>query len=162
MTNVLQRLPVGCPYHLAEQYLAALLAPFADSGETDTVELAAPIDLLDRRVVRLVKKVDVKYGRGEDPMHFDQVWLVTWQPSGGGPYPTFSGRLTVRSDEDYTGCILELSGEYEPPLGAVGAAFDAMVGARLAASTANELLRSLGERLVARYRQNEDSKNVEP
>jgi hypothetical protein len=160
MTNVLQRLPVACPYHLAEQYLAGIVGPFAENGAVDRIELESPLDVLDHRLVRLVKEVDVTYGRGEDPMHFDQVWIVNWQPHGGGPFPSFSGTLTVRADEDYTGCILELAGAYDPPMGALGAAFDAVVGSRLAAGTAAELLRALGERLKVRYRENEDSKKA--
>jgi hypothetical protein len=160
MTNVLQRLPVACPYNLAEQFLAAIVSPLAQDGKVDRIELQSPLDILDHRVVRLVKEVDVTYSRGVDPMHFDQVWIVNWQPHGGGPYPAFSGTLTVRADEDYTGCILELAGAYEPPMGALGAAFDAVVGSRLAAGTAAELLRALGERLQARYRENEDSKKT--
>lgn len=160
MTNILQRLPVACPYHLAEQYLAAIVGPLAENGKVDRIELQSPLDVLDHRLVRLVKEVDVTYGRGEDPMRFDQVWTVNWQPHGGGPYPSFSGTLTVRADEDYTGCILELAGAYEPPMGAVGAAFDAVLGSRLAAGTAAELLRALGDRLKARYRENEDSKRA--
>jgi hypothetical protein len=160
MTNVLQRLPVACPYHLAEQYLAGIVAPSVESGRTDRIELAAPIDVRDRHVATVVKAVDVTYGRGEDPMHFDQVWIVKWTPHGGGLYPTFTGTLTVRSDEDYNGCVLELAGEYEPPMGALGAAFDAIVGSRLAAGTASELLRAVGERLTERYRENEASKKV--
>jgi hypothetical protein len=160
MTNILQRLPVACPYHLAEQFLAGFVGPLAENGIVDRIELQAPLDVLDQRVVRLVKAVDVTYGRGEDPMHFDQVWTVNWQPHGGGPFPSFSGTLTVRADEDYTGCILELSGAYDPPMGVVGAAFDAVVGSRLAAGTAAELLRALGERLKVTYRENEDSKTA--
>jgi hypothetical protein len=160
MTNVLQRLPVACPYHLAQQYLAEIVAPSMESGKPDRIELVAPIDVRDHRVVRMVKGVDVTYGRGEDPMHFDQVWIVKWTPHGGGPYPTFTGALTVRADEDYTGCLLEISGEYEPPLGALGLAFDAIVGSRLAAGTASELLGAVGGRLIERYRENEASKKV--
>jgi hypothetical protein len=142
------------------QYLAAIVAPSVESGLPDRIELAAPIDVRDRHMMRMVKEVDVTYGRGVDPMHFDQVWTMTWKPHGGGPYPTFTGALTVRSDEDYTGCILELTGEYEPPMGALGVAFDAIVGSRLAAGTASELLRVIGERLIERYRENEASKKV--
>jgi hypothetical protein len=160
MTNILQRLPVACPYNLAETFLADIVRPFADDERTDHIELRSPIDVLDHRAVEFVKQVDVKYGRGEDPMHFDQVWIVNWQPHGGGLYPKFSGTLTVRADEDYTGCILELAGAYVPPMGPVGAAFDAVVGSRLAAGTAAELLRALGERLIAMYRENEASKKV--
>jgi hypothetical protein len=160
MTNILQRLPTACPYNLAQRFLADLLAAYVDSGRIDTIDLTAPVEILKQRNIRLVKAVDVRYGRGKDPMHFDEVWTVAWEPHGGGPFPGFNGQLTVRADEDYTSCILELAGEYEPPLGPVGAAFDALVGAHLAAATASDLLRAIGARLVAMYRENEASKKA--
>ncbi len=111
--------------------------------------------------MRLVKEVDVTYSRGEDYRCTSiKCGSSIWKPHGGGPYPAFSGTLTVRSDEDYTGCILDLAGAYEPPMGAVGAAFDVVVGSRLAAGSAAELLRTLGERLKSRYRENEESKKA--
>jgi hypothetical protein len=162
MTNVLERLPTACPYNLAPQFLATLVASFADSGKVDTIELNAPIDIHEKHLVRLAKKVDVSYSRGHDPMHFDQVWTVKWQPHGGGLFPSFSGQLTARADEDYTSCILELAGAYEPPMGVLGEAFDALVGSRLATATAQDVLRKLGGRLIAMYRENEASKVAKP
>jgi hypothetical protein len=162
MTNVLERLPTACPYNLAPKFLATLVAHFAESGTIDTVDLNAPIDIHEKHLGHLVKKVDVTYSWGDDPMHFDQVWIVKWQPHGGGLFPTFSGNLTARADEDYTSCILELAGEYEPPMGVVGKAFDAVVGSRLASATAQDVLRKLGGRLIEMYRENEASKAAKP
>ena len=92
MTNILQRLPVACPYNLAETFLGDIVGPFVDDDRIDHIELRSPIDVLDHRAVEFVKQVDVTYSRGEDPMHFDQVWNVNWQPHGGGPFPSFSER----------------------------------------------------------------------
>jgi hypothetical protein len=162
MTKLLERLPTACPYNLAREFLAAIVAPFVDSGKIDTIELDAPVDVHDKQIARLVKLVDVEYSRGKDPMHFDQVWIVRWKPHGGGPYPSFSGELTARADENYTSCLLELTGAYEPPMGVLGAAFDAMVGSRLATATAQDLLKKIGSQLVEMYREAESSKIARP
>jgi hypothetical protein len=162
MTKMLERLPTACPYNLAHEFLAAIVRPFADSGKVQTIELDAPVDLHDKHLARLVKLVDVEYSRGNDPMHFDQVWIVRWKPHGGGPYPNFLGELTARADEVYTSCILELTGSYEPPMGVLGAAFDAIVGSRLATATAQDLLKKIGNQLIEMYRENEASKVARP
>lgn len=93
-------------------------------------------------------------------MHFDQPWKIHWKPASGGPYPEFDGELTVRYDEDYTTSILELSGDYRPPLGLVGALFDVIAGARIARATANELLGTLGDEMERRYNAEERAKHL--
>jgi hypothetical protein len=40
-----------------------------------------------------------------------------------------------------------LEGGYEPPLGAIGKAFDAAIGHKIAESTADDLLNVIGERI---------------
>jgi hypothetical protein len=118
VTYVLQRLSVGCPYPLAEQYLTGTIAPFIASGNAEAFDLITP--------------VEVRYGCGEDPLHFDRVWTVSWAH--------FSGSLTVRPDYERTACVLELSGT-----------FDGVAGSRAAARTANDVLRSLRDRLITKY-----------
>jgi hypothetical protein len=73
---------------------------------------------------------------------------VSWTPKDGGPYPSFSGTLTVA--EDATGWSrIELDGSYRPPFGIAGVAFDAAVGQRIAQSTAAELLVEIKRLLLA-------------
>jgi hypothetical protein len=45
---------------------------------------------------------------------------------------------------------LDLDGKYEPPLGPLGAAFDAVFGHRIAEATANVLLESVRDLIEAR------------
>jgi hypothetical protein len=67
---------------------------------------------------------------------------VSWAPKDGGPYPTFTGTLSVA--EDAAGWSrLEIDGTYSPPFGIAGAAFDAAVGHRIAQGTVTELLAEL-------------------
>ncbi len=100
----------------------------------------------------------VTFEPGKDPMHFDQPWTVRWEATAGGLYPGFRGTLAVRADDTYGTSMIELSGVYEPPLGVIGAAFDAVVGSRIAHGTARELLRSLGTPFEDQYRRSEASK----
>jgi len=160
MSNLLQRLYLRCPYARARTYLDSALHDLASSGETQVVRLRVPIDLDGQR--GLEKDVVVTFGKGEDPLHFDQPWTVHWTPSGGGPYPDFDGTLTVRADEDFGSSMLELSGVYDPPMGVAGAAFDAIVGSRIANATAREFLSRLGRDMEARFASEEAGKGSAP
>ena len=158
MTNISQRHFIKCPYGLAKSFLEAELAA-ADGGHLEwRLHVAPP----SPHGVDLAKDVDVIVSRAVDPMHFDRPWKVTWTPHGGGPYPSFTGDLTVRADEDWDVAELELAGSYEPPLGIVGKAFDALLGSRLAVTTAEALLVEIGDRLIRLYTAQEAAKKASP
>jgi hypothetical protein len=73
---------------------------------------------------------------------------VSWTPKDGGPYPAFTGTLSIA--EDAVGWSrIELDGSYRPPFGLAGAAFDATVGHRIAQGTATELLAEIKRILAA-------------
>ncbi|HEY9085854.1 MAG TPA: hypothetical protein VIN40_07995 [Candidatus Tyrphobacter sp.] len=154
MAELIESVFVDCPYHRARGYLAAGVGERVQSGNTMT--LRAPLAGVDVK-----KDVVVTFSPGIDPMHMDQPWQVHWTPEGGGPYPDFDGALTVRADEDYTTSILELKGEYRPPGGALGQAFNAVVGSRIAALTAQSLLKSIGDDFERRYHAEEAAKSHE-
>ncbi len=159
MTELYQRYFLKCPYHRAKAFLARSLEVLADSGLSEIMQLRVPIRQLGE-AGGLHKDVVVTYNGALDPLHFDQPWRIRWVPHDSGPYPSFDGTLTVRADEDYNGSILELHGEYEPPLGAAGLLFDAVVGTRIASATARELLRQIGEQLERQYADEESAKQV--
>lgn len=150
MSDLLERRVVRCPYHLAQQYLAEIVGSRVGVPSPLTLTLALP-------GAELAKEVVVTYIPGVDPMHFDQPWRVHWEPNAG-PYPEFDGELTVRADETYESSLLELKGAYRPPGGALGAAFDLAVGARIASATAQALLERVGADLESRYARDEKSK----
>jgi len=149
-TRVYERHPTKCPYVRAREYLHGALQGVVDSQRTMTLSLKAGT---------LEKPVLVTYERGEDPMRFDEPWCVHWTPKGGGPYPDFDGEVTVRADESYRSAILELRGEYVPPLGPFGQASDMLVGSRIAAATARTLLQQVARLMEARYNDEEASKH---
>ncbi|MBV8488926.1 MAG: hypothetical protein JO199_00250 [Candidatus Eremiobacteraeota bacterium] len=153
MTSIEIRHVVACPYTLARAYLAGDVSGRALRKEAGRMTLHAPLAGAD-----VSKNVVVTFAAGDDPMHFDEPWRVHWTPEGGGPYPDFDGQLTVRADEDYDTAILELRGEYVPPGGAVGAAFDRAVGSRIATATAKDLLTQIASGMESRYAADERSK----
>jgi|SRR5665213_2065186 len=154
MTSIAERHFVSCPYGLAKSFVASELFPTGE-GQLEWILHVAPPKL---KGIDLSKDVDVSVSRAIDPMHFDEPWNLTWAPHGGGPFPTFSGTLTVRADEDWNVSALEIKGSYEPPLGPAGMAFDRLLGSRLAELTAKALLAQIGDRLIAHYRATEAAK----
>jgi hypothetical protein len=148
MTHVYERLLLKCPYVHARQYLRESLDDVTAQDEPQTLPLAAPRGFVPRVLER---SVVVHFERARDPLHFDEPWRVDWTPDGEGPYPDFSGELRVRPDESYRGAILELTGDYAPPIGAVGRAFDMVIGERIASATARALLEQIGAQMEARY-----------
>lgn len=133
---------MNCPYVRARAYLNESVQGSMRHAQASVLPLKANLPLLKGAVE---KNVLVTYGKGQDPLRFDEPWLVHWTPEGGGPYPDFDGELTVRADESYRRAILELRGEYKPPLGAFGQAFDLVVGAKIAAGTARALLQEIAQ-----------------
>ena len=160
MSTLFHRRYLACPYERARMSLQEALQDLASTGEPQVVRLRVPFTGADGDGPGISKDVVVTYDRSTDPLHFDQPWGVHWKPSGGGPFPDFDGTLTVRADDDYTTCALELRGTYEPPLGAPGAMFDAVVGSRVASATARELLKEVGTKIEERYRKEEAAKSA--
>lgn len=149
MSDFLERRVVRCPYNLAPRYLAEIVGARPSPGPLK-LTLSVP-------GAQLVKDVVVTYEAAVDPMHFDRPWRVDWKPESG-PYPEFDGQLVARADETYETSLLELSGSYRPPGGVVGAAFDRVLGSRIAHATAQALLERIGGEMEARYARDEQSK----
>lgn len=154
MSEVYEHRVVACPYKIAREYLAGDMKERAQTQTPITLTLRAPLAGAD-----VTKNVLVTFARSTDPMHFDEPWSVHWTPEDGGPYPDFSGELTVRADEDYTTAILELCGEYKPPGGLLGAAFDRALGAKIASATAKSLLAEIAAGMEGRFRRAEREKH---
>jgi hypothetical protein len=155
MTRVTESLYVDCPYVRAREFLHAALAQASADQLPHLVRLKATVPATR---IELAKYVNVRYSGATDPMHFDEPWRVRWTPEPGGIYPSFDGELTVRADETYRSAILELTGEYAPPLGAAGRVFDAAFGQRIAAGTAQELLARIAAEMEAQYHREEAAK----
>ena len=133
MTEIHDDIVVECPSDEAASYLQEF---FARSGERagDAV-LALKIPVADATLQRdvLAKLTPRKAEPGFRTLD------LSWAPKGGGPYPAFDGTL-VLADRTAATCTLMLYGRYGPPGGIAGAAFDAVLGKRLAAASLKALL----------------------
>jgi len=156
MTNIRERIYVRCPFGKAPAYLRSYLDELAKQSGADgsLLRLVVPVKDLGLGIpggAQLAHDVVAHFVAVDDDAFGIQRTAVDWKPEGGGPFPKFAGFLTVETDEDYGSCSLLLEGEYEPPLGPVGAVFDAALGHRIATVTARELLKVLRRRLETEY-----------
>jgi hypothetical protein len=137
MGNIREFTTVACPF---DEVPDRLYAHF-DGGDA---VLPLRLRFGDLRVER-----DVNFHLQSKPAYPGYRLLdVSWTPKDGGPYPRFSGTLSVA--EDGAGWSrIEIDGSYRPPFGIAGAAFDAAVGQRIAQATASELLAELKRLLLA-------------
>ena len=85
-------------------------------------------------------------------------YRVGWAPREGGPYPIFSGTFTIDGADDYDRFWLVLDGSYEPPIGLIGGAFDALAGRFIARATARDLLGRIRDGVEAAYEMDESAK----
>jgi len=149
MTHLNSSRLVKCPYVRAVVYIDRYVdqLPLAGPQSGRRLRLRAPLDALgiggglalDRDVVAEFDNLEPKHA-------FEHAKSVTWRPEGGGPFPVFKGSLLVAAATPKS-CVVSLEGDYEPPLGVVGKAFDATAGRAIAQATADELLRIICERL---------------
>lgn len=93
--------------------------------------------------LQLARTVDVHIAKRRDAQNLNDEIGVRWDPGAGEPFPSFSGSLTVWSENAHT--FVELRGTYEPPLGAPGKFFDDTFGHLLAERTAHQFLLTLAE-----------------
>jgi len=74
---------------------------------------------------------------------------LAWDPQDQ-TVPQFTGTLSSEEKDPGT-TTLVLAGNYKPPLGIAGAAFDLVVGRKIAAATAQALLRDIKEFIESDY-----------
>ncbi|MHB1551907.1 MAG: hypothetical protein ACYDG0_06510 [Vulcanimicrobiaceae bacterium] len=148
--HVLERLRVRCPYHGARGYLERAMQDASECGWSKTIALKVPI-AVHAFGAGLARELRVSYDRGHALGQFDRPWAVRWSPSTDGVYPDFVGTLALVADEDYTKAVLELEGDYEPPVGTASQMLDVISGARVASMTGRELLRTIGACIEERY-----------
>ena len=137
MSNIHEYTTVECPF---DEVPDRLYAHF-DGGDAT---LPLRVKLGDLKLER-----DVDFHLASKPAYPGYKLLdVSWSPADGGPYPKFTGTLSVA--EDAVGWSrIELDGAYRPPFGIAGVAFDAAVGHRIAQGTATELLADIKRILIA-------------
>lgn len=96
----------------------------------------------------LERDVAVTVSKLRDAETFNEDIFIKWTPVDAGPYPTFTGRLLIWSEDDPQESFIQLDGMYQPPLGAFGQVFDAAIGYLIAQFTARAFLRDLKDAAI--------------
>lgn len=151
-----EKITINCPVMMGKVFLENF---FRERGEHRP-------ELEKRHAVRLTLRASLEGPGGElsakrevvatlvpvpAPLFAIEKIAVEWAPVQG-PYPRFEGGLTIEADDtEFNSFLLTLKGTYEPPLGAVGKAFDAVLGRRIASATAMDLLTRIREEIEAAY-----------
>ncbi len=149
MTSIRDSILVASPPSVAlsglERYIAtkqnvlSLMVPLKSLGLPSELGLSQSV----RISFSSERRSPLSTGRGNEGMSLE------WAPEGGGPFPTFHGTLILRPHSGQT--ELELKGGYTPPFGEIGAAFDAVVGNKIARATIQILLDNLKAALEVEF-----------
>ncbi|MGD0474886.1 MAG: hypothetical protein ABSB70_16950 [Candidatus Velthaea sp.] len=160
MSILTERTLVHCSVNQAARHLARYFKARGNSdGEVARLSLRAEVPVPGSKApMRLERTAIATLVPRHKPGDIMPHYAVTWAPERTGPYPTFSGDLAIESSDDYNSFYLVLSGTYEPPLGAVGAAFDAVVGHKIAQNTARNLLAMIADSIEADFVAVEETK----
>jgi hypothetical protein len=143
MADICERHVVRRSERDASHCLAAFVGQRRDRDGTVHIALRLPFRFFATRTSPIQRRVIATFY----PIHSlgdeHSTYSVSWSAQGGGPFPEFAGALAVEKlpRDDCFGLIL--SGHYEPPMGKIGAMFDAILGNRIAHVSAQELLRSI-------------------
>ena len=140
MTKIREHLVACCPQaDLHESLDAAIRAFRRDTGDVRwTMRVPMAGTVASRDVVASIRPL----ARGDGYTAVE----LRFGPEDSALYPHFEGRLSAEAVDPWN-AKLEIEGSYKPPLGAVGAAFDAAVGSRLARASIRRLLRDLADEL---------------
>lgn len=122
--------PFSTAIELAERYVSRLTW----SGEGRLLRLWAQVVPAPQGRLALGWTVFAHAAIGRDhtdsARRHEAMW-IRLRPARGLPFPHVAAVLTARPRQGHT--LLHLTAEYVPPFGLLGAAFDALIGRRLAA-----------------------------
>lgn len=138
MTSIFEVLVLDKQYAAARAALRGIIESMVAAG-WQTMKLRTDVG-----PVALRKNAVVTFEHANEGTRFDEVWSIHWEPENGGPFPDFTGWLSVQYAPGGL-AQLEIRGEYAPPLGAVGKGFDLILGQRIASETCKNLLAELAE-----------------
>ena len=139
---------VRCPFSVAIEYAGGFFREVADRGAEVGVPLRALVPTLGGRLRQPVHIVATQRPDDAEPGRAHDAFEVCWT-AGTRFFPDFRGTLRLRiASVDET--LLALEGEYRAPFGALGAAFDAVIGRRIANATICDLLVRLANEMEQR------------
>jgi len=134
---------VKCPVAQAPQFLEKFFAEHA-VDDAAVLALRVPIVLPGLPTLMLARDCVVRLTPVRRRGAMIASYSVNWEPIAGGPFPCFSGTISLPNADDYESCRVALDGTYEPPLGALGEVFDRTLGRAIAESTGRDLLDRIG------------------
>ena len=149
MSNLKESIDVECPtfyaMHHAERFFTVHRRDHQPGMLTLRVDLSSlkvPGSSQARHDVHVKHELVEEQGKSK--------LALSWDPEDQ-TVPRFTGTLT--SSEKETGkTTLTLDGTYTPPLGVAGAAFDLIVGRKIAAATARALLEDVKQFVESDFR----------
>jgi hypothetical protein len=132
MADICERRVVGRPERDVSHCLAAFIEEHRVRDGTVHVALRLPFRMFATRKSAIERRVIAIFFPLQSLGDGHSTYSVSWSAQGGGPFPEFAGALAVAQlpCDDCFGLII--SGHYEPPLGTIGALFDANLGHRIA------------------------------
>jgi len=144
MTRLRETIPVQCSTDVTQARIESYFTSLRGANGVAHLRLRVPVDFDDRKLgLSVDREVRVEVKRTRDDDNLNDVLRIGWNPEGRTILPVFQGTLVVWGEDDPRQSYIELNGTYTPPLGETGKAFDAVIGHRIASSTARELLRDL-------------------
>ena len=105
------------------------------------MRVALPIGGLD--ALALEHMVTIRFRSPADDDSPERVYYLEWAPSGDGFYPKFTGFMCVYALADPRSTRIEIDGTYTVPGGALGRAFDACFGHRIARTSLRDFVTTL-------------------
>jgi len=153
MTTILESRSVNAPLGSAPAYLRQYIREiFTEHKGRLPLSIAAPVRRSNGDSIALREDVVFDFAKMVTSYLLTGQSALAWRPvHGGGMIPSFSGHLTIAADKSDDSCHLVLQGTYEPPLGAIGALFDAVVGKSIAHATAQRLVKRIGRRIESMH-----------
>jgi hypothetical protein len=148
MSSLTVRTPVGTPRGFALAFAWTYFQQRAHSTGTGGLPLRLPLDAVAAGL-SVNKPVTLEARCIESDGAPDAIG-ISWTPQGTTAFPRFEGTLTVAAEGEAS--RLALTGNYAAPGGIAGAAFDAVVGRRIARATIEALLQQLRVAAEADYR----------
>jgi len=159
MSTLKESIVVQTPFVQAADLIERFFIASSPAEAVLTLRLAAPGGGLGLGGFALAHHVIVSF-RKTKGLNETTVFEIHWESADGGLYPVLDGTLTIAEDETYESCRLILEGKYTPPGWVAGAAFDAVLGSRIADATAKELLERMRSFLLAGYEETELAKRL--
>lgn len=153
MTRLNRHKVLACPWVRAiayfDRYLAGL--PVSERAPGHALRLRVPLDSLGMPGgLAIDRDVVTSFAPLTDPRGLEHGVSIGWTPVGNAALPKFRGSLRITAESAKSSLVV-LEGDYEPPLGAMGKVFDAAVGRKIAEATADELLKTIAERIELDY-----------